>query len=432
MHKNTDITIDSITKIEGNAQLDVKIREGKVDKLEFIIADYRRFYTEAVKGKPYAAVPSILSRICGTCSMAHLFASIKAIENALEISEEISEQTRTLRKLAINGMMIRDHSLHLYIFSLPDVLGIDSVLDIPETNQEQHQLLHDAFDLKAIGNKLSTIFAGAAVHSPFPVVGGFTRFPENNFTALINELEESREKALRGIKVFFDWEIELKRNTDFMALVNKDYNFTEGKIKNSNGDTFEENQFRDLLEEIIVPYSQSKSYTLKSNHEDYLVGALARCNLNLSNMHPRTLDSVKGYLGFFPSTNIYDNCLSQALETLHCIDQSIDILKNLKLEQEPPVLVTPKGGIGIGVIEAPRGTLYHKIELDAKGIVIDSDVIVPTSQNQINIENDLMKMFQDYMNKKSEDELKQEAEQIIRAYDPCMSCSTNFLKINYT
>jgi len=430
MHKNSDITIDSITKIEGNARLEVKIREGKVERLEFIIGDYRRFYTDAVKGKPCVGVPAYLSRICGTCSLAHEFASIESIEKALGIYDKVSEQTLILRKLAIYGMTIRDHALHLYMFSLPDVLGIDSVLDIEESVSANHQLLHDAFDLKAVGNKLSTWVAGAAVHAPLPTIGGFLKLPSMNAAPeLVSELESSREKMLRGIKVFYEWEARLERNTDYMALTNKDYNFVEGEITVSSGESYAEEEFETLLKEVVIPYSQSEGYVLKGGHEDYLVGALARVNMNKEKLHPRTQEEVKEYLLVFPSNNIFHNCLAQAIENLHCIDRAIEILQTLKIKQESPVKADVKAGIGVGVIEAPRGILYHKVELNDKGMVVDADVIVPTSQNQINIENDLKKIFQDNVEKLSEEELKYEAEKIIRAYDPCMSCATNFLEV---
>lgn len=432
MHKNFDITLDSITKIEGNAQLDVKVENDKISYVKFIIGDYRRFYTEAVRGKPYMAVPSLLSRICGTCSIAHLMASIRALENALEITDQITTQTRLLRKLTLNGMMIRDHALHLYIFSLPDLLGIDSVLEINEENTEHHQLLHDAFDLKAVGNKLSTVFAGAAVHAPFPIVGGFTKLPEKkDYDGLVDELKASREKILRGIKVFWDWKIDLIRNTDYIALVSDDYSFTEGTLMTSNGTTIDPKDYKTFLDEIVIPYSQSKGYLLKNDHEDYLVGALARMNLNAKNLHPHTLKDAGEYLTFFPSNNVYDNCLAQAIEILHCIDQSIDILNELDLQSEAPIKPTPKAGVGVGVIEAPRGTLYHLVETDDKGIIVNCDVMVPTSQNQINIENDLRQFFEAEYKKREKKDLQIGAETIIRAYDPCMSCATNFLKVRY-
>jgi coenzyme F420-reducing hydrogenase alpha subunit len=170
---------------------------------------------------------------------------------------------------------------------------------------------------------------------------------------------------------------------------------------------------------------------MSDTHEDYLVGALARVSFNKDLLHPRTKDDTADYLAVFPSQNIYHNNLAQAIEVLQCMDNAIDILKTIKINpEEKPVRQTPKAGTGMGVIEAPRGILYHMAKVNDKGLVEDYDVIVPTSQNQITIENDLKKYFNENLDK-DEKELHSSAEKIIRAYDPCMSCATNFLKIDW-
>src|SRR3989344_3706559 len=188
MHSG-EITIDNISKIEGTAGLKVIIENDTVKDLEFIIKDYRRFYTEAVKGKPFIAASSFLSRICGTCSVAHLFASLEAIEKSQGII--VSEQTKILRRLAYNGLMIRDHALHLYFFVLPDVFGVDSIIDIPDDHDDiGHVLLHDSFDIKKIGTAITDVIIGAAIHAPFPTVGGFFKLPDpSKFPDLISSLE---------------------------------------------------------------------------------------------------------------------------------------------------------------------------------------------------------------------------------------------------
>ena len=168
----------------------------------------------------------------------------------------------------------------------------------------------------------------------------------------------------------------------------------------------------------------------RKTHEDYLTGALARLNFNKELLNTRTKNDIAQYLDVFPSTNIYHNNLAQAVEVLQCIDDSIEILKNLKIENEVPVRKPFQVGVGVGVVEAPRGTLYHMAKVNEKGMIEDYDVIVPTSQNQITIENDLKKYFNENISK-DEEALRFAAEKIIRAYDPCMSCATNFLKIDW-
>lgn len=430
MHSG-EITIDNITKIEGSAGLKVTIADGKVTDLKFILQDYRRFYTEAVKNKPIAATSSFLSRICGTCSVAHLFAAIKAIEASQEI--EVTQQTKVLRRLAYDGLMIRDHALHLYFFELPDVLGIDSILDIPDDpNNLGHVLLHDSFDIKKVGTQITNDIIGAAIHAPLPVPGGFLRIPDQaKFPDLITKLEAIRPKALRGIKTFSEWGETSIRNSDYLFLRNdQQFDFLEGDLQNSSGKRVPNKEFLSFMEKVIIPYSESEGYTFSDTHEDFLVGALARLNFNKDVLNQRTKADAEQYLGVFPSNNLYHNNLAQAIEILQCVDDAIDILKTTEIVPEKPVTKTAQAGIGIGVVEAPRGTLYHMVKVNDKGIVEDYDVIVPTAQNQITIENDLKKYFNENID---EDEafLHQAAEKIVRAYDPCISCATNFLKIDW-
>jgi coenzyme F420-reducing hydrogenase alpha subunit len=426
-----EITIESITKIEGTAGLKVTIKDDKVTDLKFMIKDYRRFYTSAVKDKPIIAVPSFLSRICGTCSIAHLLCAIEAIEKSQGIVA--SEQTKLLKRLAYDGMMIRDHALHLYFFVLPDLLGIDSILDIPEEEGNLgHQLLHDSFEIKKVGAELTTIIAGAIIHAPLPTIGGFLRLPDpEKFPGLINNLKNIREAATRGIEAFAKTKDIMVRNSDYICLQGKNnYDFLEGEVINSEGKRIPEEKFRDFLESVVIPYSQADGYIFSDTKEDYLTGSLARLNLNKHLLNKKTGETVKNYLSTFPSNNIYHNNLAQAIEILQCIDDAVEILTSLKIVSKKPLFVPPRPGVGVGVIEAPRGTLYHMADVDNMGMIKNYEVIVPTAQNQINIENDLKKYFEENL-QKDEKTLKLEAEKIIRAYDPCMSCATNFLKIEW-
>jgi sulfhydrogenase subunit alpha len=424
-----NIVIDAITKIEGNAGLKVVIEDEAVRDLQFIIADYRRFFATAVRGRRVVAVPSFLSRICGTCSVAHLFASLMAIESAQGLA--VTEQTKTLRRLAYDGLMIRDHALHLYFFVLPDILGVDSILEIPDDPEDPgHTLLHDSFDIKRLGTDITNATIGAAIHAPLPTVGGFLRTPDPaKFPDLIARLQAIRPQVIRGIETFFEWDVSLVRNTDYLGLRNEaSFDFLEGDVVNSNGRRIDRSGFTNYLQYVQIPHSHAEGYRFSDTEEDYLVGALARLNLNRDLIHPRTKEDVGFPLSAFPSNNIYHNNLAQAIEVLHCVDDALDILRRLRLVDESPVRAPTRAGRGVGVIEAPRGLLYHMAEVTEEGIVQDYDVIVPTAQNQINIENDLRDYFNENLDK-DEGTLRSDAENIVRAYDPCMSCATNFLKI---
>ena len=427
MHSNSfDLTLDEISKIEGAAALDLSVREGKVTDLKFKLTEYKRFYTQGIRGKTVPAVPQLLSRICGTCSNAHILAAIEAIEKALEIVP--TAQTTIMRKLAVNGRMMRDHGLHLYVFALPDLLGKDSILDFDEKDPKQKQLLEDTFTVKAAGNQLSVAFGGRSVHAPYLAVGGFSKFPtQDDLKKCRQMLEVARPAALRLIKTFFDASFRFEDDTNFVALIGDDYNFLEGKIITSSGETIDEGNFREHLEHQVIPYSQASGYKFEGN--TYMVGALSRVNLAKELLNPNTVRDANFALSRFPSINIFDNNLAQAIEILHCIDESQELLEGPNFSPEPPVVSTQTNGIGVGVIEAPRGTLFHELAIE-NNKVVKAEIIVPTGQNQISIEKNLVRLVEGNPNL-AKDEITFEIEKLIRAYDPCISCATHFLKIRW-
>ncbi len=422
-----DLNINEITKVEGSAGLDVKVTGGKVEYVKFKVQDYKRFYTQAIQGKPIAAVPQLLSRICGTCSIAHLIASIEAVEKTL--GYQPTPQTKILRDLTYHGLIIRDHALHLYVFVLPDLFNKDSLLEFDETDKLQHQLLHDTFAVKSVGNNLAKYTAGRSVHAPFPVPGGFLKIPDNQGkTALLEEMEKVRPAVLRLIELFLNSTDTLIRPTNYAALTSDNYSYLEGKLSDLNGVIAEEAEFRNHLEHVVLPYSQASAYTFAG--QPYRVGALARINLNQQALNHRTKRDCSQALQVFPSHNAYHNNLAQAIEILHSIDDTIDLLKSNNFQPEKPNKLDIRQATGVGVVEAPRGTLYHKLEIDEKGIVTKGEVIVPTGQNQITIELDIAEYIQKNLDQPKK-ELALACEKIIRAYDPCMSCASHFLEVNW-
>jgi sulfhydrogenase subunit alpha len=441
MHQvDLDFNIKHITKVEGAADVRVKVRGGKVEEANFAITEYKRFYTRAIEGKSLMAVPQLLSRICGTCSNAHVMAAIEACERAVGL--EPTDQTMLLRRLTMGGLNIRDHALHLYLFVWPDIQGVDNFLELDEKDEEQHQILHDAFDLKAAGNMLSELVAGRSVHANFAMVGGFLKVPLEDAekkAEMIKKLEEVRPAAIRTCERFAACDFQLDWDTEYMALLPEgEFSFIDGKIISSvkSDDPVEEEKYRSMLEHVELPYSTASGYVFKDG-KPYMVGALARINLAKHMLHPKTKESIPEILEMFPSTNIYHNNLAQAVEILHAIDEAIELLQANEFKAEPMVKAEMKAGVGIGVVEAPRGMLYHKVETNEKGNVIKGEIVVPTNQNQLNVNQGLEKLIQDTLDAadKPEDidreKLTHEMEKLVRAYDPCMSCAAHFMKIDW-
>lgn len=420
-----DISIDKLAKIEGHADIDIRIRGGKVEDVVVRVMENKRFFNQAVKGQDAFNVPALTSRICGTCSTAHMTGCVEAVEKTLGIVP--SRQTMLMRKLTMYALMIRDHALHLYYFVLPDLYGVDSILDLAEKEPE---LIHKSLHVKEAGNNLSKLIAGRSVHPTFEMVGGFNHFPGKEDSAkAVEELKSIKNYIMELAEIFYNCDWKLERETNFVALKTEDFSFLEGKIICSSSDAcIEEKDFWNHLHSVVIPYSQAKGF--KFEDKEYMVGALARLNLNKEALHKNTREEMKKYLDVFPSKNIYHNNLAQAIEIMHSIDHSIEILENNEFKEEEIAKPERLSGEGVGVIEAPRGTLYYWLAID-DGKVRYLNLVIPTAQNLINMREDVRAMVEANLDK-GEDYIRKEAEKIIRAYDPCMSCASHFLRINWT
>ena len=161
-----------------------------------------------------------------------------------------------------------------------------------------------------------------------------------------------------------------------------------------------------------------------------MVGALARLNLGKDFLHPNTKKDAADALSLFPSRNIYHNNLAQAIEILHAVDSSLAILQTLVISPENPISVTRKAGVGIAIVEAPRGILYYRLTLDEQGKAAGVSIIVPTGQNQVSIERSIYDFVTGNVWQEKE-VLIPKIETIVRAYDPCMSCASHFLKVKW-
>jgi sulfhydrogenase subunit alpha len=429
MHKTFDINIDDISKIEGHASLDLKVKKGEVKNVKLKIFENRRFFEMGVRGKKFFAAPQLTSRICGTCSAAHLFCSIESIEHALGVTS--SPQTQLLRDLTLNGVNIRDHAMHLFLFVLPDLFGLDSVLEFKDSGY-QHDLLHKAFDIKRAGNLLSTEVAGRTVHPPFPTIGHFLHVPSTDKAkSLIKELKSVRSDALEFVHLFFekDKSFEMPK-TEFIAISDKEYSYMgRGLCLHSNGFCIPDSGFERFFKEKVIPYSQASGFSFQG--KPYMVGALARMNINLTSLHKDTRADLEEH-SVFPSFNIFHNNLAQAIEIVHCIDSSIDLLERYEFKQEKIEKIKGKECEGIGVIEAPRGTLYHHVKIDKNENIKYANLVIPTAQNQILMEKSIGKLVEQRLSEnKGKKAIQKDIESLIRAFDPCMSCATHFLKVKW-
>lgn len=430
MHRlsDLDLVIHGVTKIEGHTDLELKIRQRKVVDVKLKINENKRFYTQAIRGKAFNNVSQLVSRICGTCSIAHQMACTQAIENACNI--EVSEQTVLLRSLLLNGLMMRDHAMHLYLFALPDVLRKESIL---EFNGKEKKYIEDAFSVKKAGNELCTLIGGRAIHPMNMMLGYFIKLPEKEkIKKTLKTLQDNRMRVLDLIEVFNECNFELNTEHEFLALVGKEYNFNGFEIQSTQGFCIPKPAFGEYLARVIFPFSQATGFELEG--KPYMVGAIARLNLNGNALHEKTKADIRQALKRFPSNNVFLNNLAQAIEILHCIDKSIEVLESIELKEETKPEIKAKDNTGIGVIEAPRGTLYYSMEVTSDGKIRKGDLVIPTQQNQVSMQLNIKKLVEEMLEKNIDDkhQIQHEIEKLIRAYDPCMSCASHFLKIKWT
>ncbi|MBD3202794.1 Ni/Fe hydrogenase subunit alpha [Candidatus Woesearchaeota archaeon] len=421
------IKLDHISKIEGHADLYVKIDDKEIKELSLDGVEGARYFEGFLKGRKYNEVHHIVSRICGVCSQSHLLCGLKAIENALHVT--LTPQAKTLRKLILYGSILQSHVLHLYFLALPDYLGYESAIAMASKYKDEVKV---ALQLKKLANDICTTIGGRDVHCVTPVVGGFSKLPSQK---AVDDLILRLKKSRKHMQATFDLFASIKapsfeRKTEYVALKDpEEYAFYQGRIVSTEGIDVSQKKYKKVLHEKVKDTSSAK-FVSATNNLPFMTGSLARMNLN----HPQLNESAKkaiqkaGYS--FPSHDPFMNNIAQAVELLHLTDETISLLEKLDLKPEEPVEYDVKAGKGVAALEVPRGTVYHEYELDDNGFVAKANIIAPTTQNLYNIEKDLWKFIPGILDKE-ESEVVMDIEKLIRAYDPCLSCAAHFLNVEF-
>lgn len=426
---NLDINVHHVTRIEGHGNIVVKVKDGEIKETRWEIPEAPRFFEAMVRGHHYTDVPYLVSRICGICSIAHTFTALQALENALGI--ELPEEAVTLRKLLLHAETIQSHILHVGYLALPDFLGVPSVVPLAQTHREA---LLTVVRLHRLGNEMSDLIGGRTTHPVNTVVGGWTKVPDAD---TLKYLQGQLRRAILDIKALADLCATLEipdfaRETEYIALYKPDeYAFYGGEIASTDEETKTPiSDYEQKIKEFIVPYSTAK--WAKSLRESYMVGALARFNINSHLLSPLAQE-IAEQLDLKPVCyNTFMNNMAQVVETAHAIEESILLIDELL--RRPPKADwykdKPKAGRGVGAVEAPRGLLIHDYTLDEDGRVVRANLIIPTNQNHKNIEEDL-KAFLPQLLSRPKEEIELKLEMLVRAYDPCVSCSTHLLRVEW-
>jgi sulfhydrogenase subunit alpha len=424
-----NVNVHHLTRVEGHGNIVVDVKNGELVKCDLEIVEAPRFFEAMLRGRPYYEASHITSRICGICATGHATASLRATENALGV--EISEQTELLRKLVFHGEIIDSHVLHVYMLVAPDFFGVGSVLPLASSHPE---VVKRALRIKKLSGDLCAMVSGRHTHPIAMTVGGFTHLPTiEELLAMKERLVAAREDMDETIALLkaLPWP-QFERETEYVSLQKDDeYAYIDGVIATTDGFTYELPDYRKVTNEYLVPHSTAKH--TKHNRESYMVGALARFNNNYEQLHPRAKAAAEE-LGMKPIvTNSFLNSAAQAIEMVHCVEDSINLIDELVdrgIKEEPRYQFQGKGGEGVGSCDVPRGILFHNYIIDDEGLIQGANCIIPTNQNYGNMEADMRALVPQVLDRPQE-EITHMMEMLIRAYDPCISCSTHFLNVEF-
>ena len=427
----TTVTIDvhHLTRVEGHGNIAVDIKNGELIKAEWQVVEAPRFFEAMLRGRPYQEASHITSRICGICATGHATASLRATENALGV--EISKQTEILRKLVFHGEILDSHVLHVYMLVAPDFFGVGSVLPLAASHPE---VVLRALRIKKLSGDLCAMISGRHTHPIAMAVGGFTHLPTiKELLAMRERLVAAREDMDETMALLktLPWPA-FERETEYVSLQKDDeYAFIDGHIATTDGFTYPISEYRKVTNEYLVPQSTAK--WAKHNRDSYMVGALARFNNNYDQLHPQAKAAAEE-LGMAPIvTNPFLNSGAQAIEMVHCLEDSIILIDELVdrgIKEEPLYQFQGKGGEGTGAADVPRGTLFHNYVIDDDGLIQGANCVIPTNQNHANIEADMHALLPQIMDQ-SQEEITLTLEMLVRAYDPCISCSTHLLNVEF-
>ena len=457
------IEIPILTRVEGEGGVTIRLRDGAIENVELNIYEPPRLFEALLRGRPLEDTPDITARICGICPVAYQMSSVHALEAALGV--QITPTIRRLRRLLYCGEWIESHALHIHLLHAPDFFGAASGIELARRFPDE---IKRGLQLKKYGNRLLEVMGGRAIHPISVRVGGFHRLPSRDeMASLIPHFEWGVQAAVETTRWVASFPFpDFEQPYEFVSLSHPDeYPMNEGDIVSSHGLRIPVVEYDRHFVEEHVAHSTALHAVRRDPRTSYFLGPLARVNLNRDRLSP-TAQRLADEVGFPPHCrNPFQSIIARSLEVLHAYEEALAILRDYvktraveigqlsgavssaerrddsrpvapptgPLSSEPAhVSYQPRDGSGCAATEAPRGLLFHEYRIDAAGKIVSGRIVPPTSQNQKQIERDVT----DYLTGRllagaSRDEMALDCERLVRTYDPCISCSTHFLKVRW-
>ncbi len=424
--KARTIEVGELARVEGEGALRIRYPGGgKPAEVELRIFEPPRLFEAILRGRDRGEAPDITARICGICPVAYQMSACHAIEAAAGVT--IDGPLRELRRLLYCGEWIESHALHVFMLHAPDFLGYEDVVGMAADHGE---LVRKALRMKKAGNAIVARLGGREIHPINVRVGGFHRAPSRaELTEMREELVWAEAFARETVRwtgglVFPD----LERDVELVALSHPDeYAMNEGRLVSSAGLAIDAHEF----EEHVVEEQVERSTALHARLRDrgtYQVGPLARINLSFDRLPEAVRDAAREAGLTPPCRNPFRSITARAVELLYAFGEALRIIDAYEPPELPFVELPRTAGRGCSITEAPRGILYHRYDVADDGSIAAATIVPPTSQNQRSIEEDLVELAPGLLDL-DHDAATRRAEQAVRNYDPCISCSTHFLTL---
>jgi coenzyme F420-reducing hydrogenase alpha subunit len=429
---DVSINVKHLTRVEGHGNIVVNSSEGKVEKVEWQVPEAPRFFEAMVRGRHYDDIQTIVSRICGICSISHSLVATKAVENAMGL--KVSEQTDMLRLLMHFSEQLQSHVLHVGYLVAPDLFGVPSVVPLVAQAPDAVKTIIRAH---RVANQWSELLAGRITHPITLVPGGMSMIPTE---AQLRGLAEGLKAVVADLLTIVDVVLSVaeklpafERETEYVSLKQDKpptYTFYHGDIASTDGHTAKVADWESVANEYVV--GQSTAKWAKWNRDSYAVGALARFNNNAELISPLGKAVAEKFGLEKGCCNPFMNNVAQLAESAHVVETALEIIDKLLtkgLKQEK-VKVKVRAGRGSAAVEAPRGILFHTYEFDKNGDCVEGNLCIPTNQNHANIQKDFEKFVPEFIDR-GEDALRLGLQMLVRSYDPCVSCSTHMLNVEF-
>lgn len=419
------IKVDYLARVEGEGALTIRFRGNQPASVELRIFEPPRFFEGFLRGRSPLETPDITARICGICPVAYQMSACRAVESALGI--EVGPAIDTLRRLLYCGEWIESHALHVFMLHAPDFLGYPDAIRMAADHRD---LVVKGLAIKKAGNALMARIGGREIHPVNVRVGGFYRAPtRDELGELLPGLRTARDDMLECLERFarFDFP-ELCRRPELVALSHpEEYPMHRGRIVSSAGLDIDVADYAEHFVEEQVPHSTALHARLRARGP-YLCGPLARFGTSFERLRPLARQAAERIGLVPPVNNPFRSLLVRSVEIVQALDEAVAIIESYERPDPAFVSAPLRAGSGHGATEAPRGLLYHRYRIGDDGLLVEAQIVPPTSQNQKSMEQDLFEIAPQLAELPHADATWR-AEQVIRNHDPCISCATHFLKL---